>query len=251
MSTELHYKQLFNKKNLKARTIEIKEFQQPFLVMAIETDDILKQVLTVFYNIAYQVHLVEFKKFLVKKGVSTRKIIDRKIKVLQLIGAIEINEYYAKMTGQGVSYFKDEYYRPNIKILEKQKLKEMTLAKESVYADKKIEKISTDVYRGSNTKYVIVSNHLDTKEKYLSKIKDTINFIKNEFCDVGAKLLLQRKSRNQSLIGKASFVIVIDRNLFNKYSSELLEISRNQVISYNYRADVDGEIKLIINYKLI
>lgn len=247
MNTKSPYKQLFNKNNLSDKTIHIKSFQQPMLVAAIETDELLKLILQLFYNIGYQVHLVEFKKVLVNKKIATRGIIDKKIELLELIGAIEIKDYYAKMTAQGISYFKDEYYKPNISVLDKSSLKQLTQAKGSIVTKKtRISKAFKDVYNSDKFTYAIITNSKDTKNKYINKLEKTIEHIKdNLYFDV-AKRMNKYKKYNISI----PIVIHIDRNVFKKYPDELLEIKENQKITYGHREDLaDAVAHLNIKYR--
>lgn len=251
MSTKSLYNQLFNKNKLEHRTIEIQDFQQPFLVVALETDDLLKSILKALYLVGYQAHLIEFKKALEHKRIASMPIINDKIKLLELIGAVKVKNYYIKLTAQSVSYFKNKYYRPSIKILEKTKLEHYTKAKmKLIDLDKNIKatKVANNVYRGSKNRYAIVSDRQDTKEKYLAKIEKAIDEIQLDLMDLGAKKLIE--SRNKELT--VSIAIYISADIYSKYSVDLLKIKENRFISYDYRADLYGcKINLNIKYLAI
>lgn len=247
MSTISLYKQLFNKNKLEHRIIEVKDFQQPLLVAALETDDILKSILKALYLIGYQGHLIEFKKALEYQKIASMPIINDKIKLLELIGAVQVKSYYIKLTAQAVSYFKNKYYRPNVKILEKTKLEQYTKAKMKlidISKNIKATKVANNVYRGSKDMYAIVSDCKDTKEKYLCKIEKAINSISDDLMDLGAKKLIETKKKELSIdIG-----IYISSDIFLKHSKELLEFKENRFISYNYREDLQDR-KLLLNIK--
>lgn len=247
LSTISLYKKLFNKNKLDNINLEIKDFQQPLLVVALKTDDILESILKALYLIGYQGHLIEFKKALEYRKIASMPIINEKIKTLELIGAIQVNNYYVKLTAQGVSYFKGEYYRPNLKILEKTKLEQYTKAKMKlidISKNIKATKVANNVYRGSKDMYAIVSDSKDTKEKYLYKIEKAINSISDDLMDIGAKKLIETKKKELSIdIG-----IYISSDIFSKYSKELLEFKENRFISYDYREDLQGR-KVVLNIK--
>ena len=247
LSTKSLYNQLFNKNKLEHRVIEIQDFQQPLLVAALETDDLLKSILKALYLVGYQAHLIEFKKALEYQKIASMPIINDKIKVLELIGAVQTGKYYIKLTAQGISYFKNKYYRANIKVLEKTKLEHYTKAKmKLVDIDKniKITKVSSNIYRGARNKYAIVSDSKDTKEKYLAKIEKAIDTINLDLMNFGAKKLLESGKKEITI----DIAIYISEDIFAKYSIELLNFKENRFISYDYRTDLSN-CKAILNIK--
>ena len=237
LSTKSLYNQLFNKNKLEEKTIKIKEFQQPLLVTALETDDLLKSILKALYLIGYQAHLIEFKKALEVKRIASMPIINDKVRVLELIGAVQIKNYYIKLTAQGVSFFKDKYYRPNIKVLEKTKLERYTKAKmKLIDLDRmfKVTRVTDDIYRGLKNQYAIVPNSKDTKEKFFRKFEKVIKELQVDLLDIGAKRLL--KSQNQNTV--IDVEISISSDIYDKYYKELEELKKNRFISYDYRVDL-------------
>ena len=251
LNTKSLYNQLFNKNKLEHRIIEVQEFQQPLLVAALETDELLKSILKALYLVGYQAHLIEFKKALEYQKIASMPIINDKLRVLELIGAVQIKNYYVKLTAQGVSFFKDKYYRPHIKVLEKTKLEHYTKAKMKlidINKNIKATKVANNVYRGARNKYVIVSDSKDTKEKYLCKIEKAIDEIQLDLMDLGAKKLIE--SGNKELT--VSIAIYISADIYSKYSVDLLKIKENRFISYDYRADLYGcKVNLNIKYLAI
>lgn len=231
------YKKLFNKNKLDNINLEIKDFQQPLLVVALKTDDILESILKALYLVGYQAHLIEFKKALEYRKIASAPIINEKIKTLELIGAIQVNNYYIKLTAQGVSYFKDKYYRPNIKVLEKTKLENYTKAKmKLINLDKNIKatKVANNIYKGFSNQYAIVSDSKDTKETFFKKFEKVIKELQEDLLDIGARRLL--KSQNQNTV--INIEISISSDIYNKYYKELEELKKNRFISYDYRADL-------------
>lgn len=245
MSTKSLYNQLFNKNKLEHRVIEIQDFQQPLLVAALETDDILKSILKALYLIGYQAHLVEFKKALEYRKIASMPIINDKVKVLELIGAVKIKNYYIKLTAQGVSYFKNKYYRPNIKVLEKPKLEIYTKAKmKLIDIDKNIKatKVANNIYRGYKNQYAIIPDAKDTIGTYFSKMRKTIKIIDNDLTNLGAKRLEKTNEKNITI----DIVFFISEEIADKYPTELLNFKKDKFISYDYRADLYGR-KAILN----
>ena len=237
LNTVSLYNKLFNKNKLSSRTLEIKDFQQPLLVVALETDDVLKSILKALYLIGYQAHLIEFKKALEYLKIASMPIINEKVKTLELIGAVQVNKYYIKLTAQGVSFFKDKYYRPNIKVLEKTKLERYTKAKmKLIDLDRniKVTRVTDDIYRGLKNQYAIVPNSKDTKEKFFRKFEKVIKELQVDLLDVGAKRLL--KSQNKDIT--INVEISISSDVYNKYDVELEELKKKRFISYDYRADL-------------
>lgn len=249
MSTKSLYNQLFNKNKLEHRVIEIQDFQQPLLVAALETDDLLKSILKALYLAGYQAHLIEFKKALEYQKIASMPVINNKIKLLELIGAVQIKNYYIKLTAQSVSYFKNKYYRANIKVLEKTKLEHYTKAKmKLIDIDKNIKatKVASNIYRGARNKYAIVSDSKDTKGTYLAKIEKAINIIELDLLEFCAKKLVETSKKEITI----DIAIYISEDIFAKYSIELLNFKENRFISYDYRADLNN-CKAILNIKYL
>lgn len=249
LSTKSLYNQLFNKNKLEHRVIEIQDFQQPLLVAALETDELLKSILKALYLVDYQAHLIEFKKALEHQKIASMPVLNDKVRLLELIGAVQIKNYYIKLTAQGVSYFKNKYYRANIKVLEKTKLEHYTKAKmKLIDIDKNIKatKVGSNIYRGARNKYAIVSDSKDTKEKYLAKIEKAINIIELDLLEFCAKKLVETSKKEITI----DIAIYISEEIFAKYSIELLNLKENRFISYDYRADLDN-CKAILNIKYL
>lgn len=247
MSTKSLYNQLFNKNKLEHRVIEIQDFQQPLLVAALETDELLKSILKALYLVGYQAHLIEFKKALEYQKIASMPVLNDKVRLLELIGAVQIKNYYIKLTAQGVSYFKNKYYRANIKVLEKSKLEHYTKAKmKLIDIDKNIKatKVSSNIYRGARNKYAIVSDSKDTKKTYLAKIEKAIDIIELDLLEFCAKKLVETSKKEITI----DIAIYISEEIFAKYSIELLNFKENRFISYDYRTDL-SDCKAILNIK--
>lgn len=249
MSTKSLYNQLFNKNKLEHRIIEVQDFQQPLLVAALETDDLLKSILKALYLVGYQAHLIEFKKALEYQKIASMPIINDKVRVLELIGAVQIKNYYIKLTAQGISYFKDKYYRPNIKVLEKSKLEHYTKAKMkliNINKNTKATKVANNVYRGARNKYAIVSDSKDTKETYLAKIGKAIDIIELDLLEFCANKLAEANKKEITI----DIAIYISEDIFAKYPIDLVKFKENRFISYDYRADLSN-CKAILNIRYI
>jgi len=245
------YKNLFNKNNLKEINLNIKEFQQPVAITTIETDEILKHILKILYCLGYQIHLKEFKKYIVNNKIYTRKTLDIKLDLLVLINFLEIKEHYIKLTAQAISYFKKEYHRPNIKILRDDKLKNITRAKLSILDMKQlnryfqIEKMNNNIYKYTLTRYSLVAKQNETRKSYLNKLETCIKIIKQELDLPCLNLLKQANEKDKNLIA-VKVEIAIEKDIYKKYSNEINEVRNDVYLDWRSRADVQGKVKLKI-----
>ena len=148
MTKELNLcKSLFRKKNLKEISITIPEYAQPLAYVALELDDTLHEILCMLCYIGADVHLKEFRNFLlnfkilkkddtgaiVEKAYISKSHLEDKLKLLQIMNLIEIKEYRIRMRTQALSYFYEVYTKTDRAATLETKLERITKAKLIAY----------------------------------------------------------------------------------------------------------------------
>lgn len=253
------YKSLFRKVNLKEHMVYIPEYLQPLTYMALETDELLRQILIMLAYIGTDVHTKEFKKFLleykvdeiqtdktiIKKAFITKTTLNNKLKTLELINLIEIKDYRIRLTSQALSYYNDIYTKTENRATFESKLERVTKAKLIAYTsaavvvpnDKELEK--QNIYRYSPNGFVVLkSNDRETFKMYKTKlegIKSIISLeIKNTLKDVSVEYMKNKNIDSNEFkavtLDDVTIEIKLEKDIYNNYKEKIDRVFNNEIL---------------------
>lgn len=279
MSKEINlYKSLFRKVNLKELNITIPKYMQPLTFVALETDELLQEILNMLAFIGADIHLKEFKRFLLEykiyevqkdnslkeKKFITSATLNNKLKILEFIELIEIRNYRIRLTSQALSYYNKTYSKTESRATLENKLERVTRAKLIAYTsslilfqnDKDLEK--QNIYEHFPNGYVVLkSNDRETiqlyksklikiKNKSLEKIKSNLSGIINTSVK---ETNFSGKTFKPVTLDKETIEIQIEKEIYDNYKTEIDNIFCDQDVII-----LDGHIargKVKVEFKII
>lgn len=270
-------KSLFRKKNLEERFIFIPEYAQPMTFLALELDETLHEIVCMLCYIGEDIHLKEFKKFLlnykvfkiengalVEKAYISKSHLEDKLKLLELMSLIEIANYRIRMTTQALSYFNDVYTKTERSARLETKLERITKAKLIAYTSmidtkkanrKELEDIN--VYEYTDGFVILQSNNRETFSHYYSKLnkvkslvisqqesilsEETLNYLKD-------KNLLDNNFKILSL-DNVNIEIKVEESIYNNYKDSIDSVFENKTIYKEQGHITCSKIKVNFNIK--
>lgn len=271
------YKSLFRKNNLKEHNIKIPNYLQPLTFMALETDDLLKQILMILGYIGTDIHIKTFKSFLLnytilevkinsklkEKPFITKTTLNKKLKTLELINLIEIKDYRIRLTSQALSYCNNVYTKTETRATFESKLEKVTKAKLIAYTsslietknDKELEK--QNIYRYYPDGFVILkSNDRETFKIYKNKLENIKFIIMSEIQD-NLKNITRDYMKNKDIysldfksitIDPSTVEIYIESEIYDNYKSEVNSILSTKNLSELWGSKVAATTE--VNYAI-
>lgn len=194
------YRSLFRKVNLDDYMLYIPEYMQPLIYMTLESDEIVKELLKMMCYVGEYVHYKVFKEYVLEMKISvtskegnieernfiSRSNLNTKLRVMELVGLIEIIGYRIRLSSQALSYYNDSYTKGQSRYMYESKLEKVTKAKLLAYTlaivdvknDSNLERLN--IYRYSPDGFIVsTSSEDETFERY----KEKLSVIKNLMID--------------------------------------------------------------------
>ena len=285
------YSSLFRKINLKEHKVYIPDYMQPLTFMALETDIKLKEILMVLGYIGTDIDLKTFKDFFIshtklelvetkfekdeygevssvyrryedKKFISETTL-KQKLRVLKLIGLVELDSKKIKLTTQGLSFYHGKYTERNGRATPAAKLERVTNAKLLAFSNSYIpvtnEKVWEDqnIYKYNTFDFVVLqSNVNETLRHYkdkLTKIRNYVNScVKSTLADATVDYLRDTKfdtNFEPLTLDTETSDIFIEQNIYEKYKDEIDGIFSDETLVQESGYLIVAKCKISFNIK--
>lgn len=285
------YNSLFRKINLKEHLVYIPDYLQPLTFMALETDTKLKEVLMTLGYVGTDIDLKTFKDFFEshtkmelvetkfeedefgevssvyhryedKKFIS-ESTLKQKLKILKLIGLVELDSKKIKLTTQGLSFYHGKYTERNGRATPAAKLERVTKAKLLAFSNSYIpvtnEKVWEDqnIYKYNTFDFVVLqSNVNETLRHYkdkLTKIRNYVNScVKSTLADATVDYLRDTKfdtNFEPLTLDTETSDIFIEQNIYEKYKDEIDGIFSDETLVQESGYLIVAKCKISFNIK--
>lgn len=285
------YNSLFRKINLKEHLVYIPDYLQPLTFMALETDTKLKEVLMTLGYVGTDIDLKTFKDFFEshtkmelfetkfeedefgevssvyhryedKKFIS-ESTLKQKLKILKLIGLVELDSKKIKLTTQGLSFYHGKYTERNGRATPAAKLERVTKAKLLAFSNSYIpvtnEKVWEDqnIYKYNTFDFVVLQSNVNETLKHykdkLTKIRNYVNScVKSTLADATVDYLRNTKfdtNFEPLALDTETSDIFIEQNIYEKYKDEIDGIFSDETLVQESGYLIVAKCKISFNIK--
>lgn len=250
------YRTLFRKVNLDDYMLYIPEYMQPLIYMTLESDEMIQELLKMMCYVGEYIHYNAFKEYVLEMKISTsdkdrnieeKKFISRtnlntKLRIMELVGLIEIIGYRIKLSSQALSYCNDSYtkvqsrymYESKLEKVTKAKLLAYTLAIVSIKNNSNLERVN--IYRYSQDGFIVSqSNEDETFNQYKYKLNMIVDLliyeINEQLYELSKDIDVDDPKFKSVQIDDYEINVYIEDAIYKKYNKSINDILESKFLT--------------------